>query len=351
MKPRDFAALIALAALWGGSFLFMRIAAPALGPVVLAGARVLIAGVALLLYAAAIHRGTHLRTRWRSHLVMGALNAAVPYALISAAELHLTAGLAAILNATTPLFTALVAAVWIKDPLTLKKVTGLVLGILGVAVLMGWSPLPLDAVILLSAGASLLAAAFYGMAGVYAKRAFAGVPPLASATGQQLGAAALLLPVALPLAATTAPSMHLSLVIVLAVLGLALGCTSVAYLLYFHLISAVGPTSTLSVTLLVPVFGLLWSGLFLHEPVTGGTFAGLANILASVLLITGARLPSRVLRAKRTAAVAVVVPTQVARTILLDRPAASRTAACGTHSLDPAVNLGREDDQPSAASG
>jgi drug/metabolite transporter (DMT)-like permease len=184
-----------------------------------------------------------------------------------------------------------------------------VLGVLGVAVLMGWSPLPLDGILLLSAGASLLAAVCYGLAGVYAKRALVGVPPLAAATGQQVGAAALLLPFALPLAVSTGPSMRLSPAIALAVLGLALGCTAVAYLLYFHLITSVGPTSTLSVTLLVPVFGLLWSGLFLREPVSGGTFAGLAIILSSVLLITGARLP----RPKRAAAGAAALPGQVDR--------------------------------------
>ena len=291
MKLRDLTALIALAALWGGSFLFIRIAAPVLGPLVLADARVLLAGAALLLYGAAMRRGMDSRLRWKSYLVMGALNAAIPYALISAAELHLTAGLAAILNATTPLFTAIVASVWSADPLTPHKVTGLGLGIVGVVVLMGWSPLPLDGVILLSAGASLLAAVSYGMAGVYAKRTFMGVPPLAAATGQQVGAAVLLLPFALPLAVATGPSMRLSPGMVVAVVGLALCCTAVAYLLYFHLITSVGPTSTLSVTLLVPVFGLLWSGIFLHEAVTGGTFAGLAIILSSVLLITGTRLP------------------------------------------------------------
>jgi drug/metabolite transporter (DMT)-like permease len=167
--------------------------------------------------------------------------------------------------------------------LTPQKVTRLGLGILGVVVLMGWSPLPLDGILLFSAGASLLAAVCYGIAAGYAKRAFAGVPPLAAATGQQVGAAALLLPFALPIAVVTGPSMRLSPGIVAAVLDLGRCCTAVAYLLYFHLITSVGPTSTSSVTLLVPVFGLLWSGLFLHEPVTGGTFADLVIILSSVL--------------------------------------------------------------------
>lgn len=293
MKARDLAALVALAALWGGSFLFIRVAAPAIGPVPLAATRVALAGLALLLYVVATRASLELRRRWKSYLVMGLLQGAIPYTLISAAELHLTAGLAAILNATTPLFGALVAAVWMRDRLTLGKGVGLALGFAGVVAVMGWSALPWSLTLALSAGASLLAALSYGVAGSFARRAFAGVSPLASATGQQLGAAVLLAPVALPIAAVTQPWTQLTPGVAWAVVALAIGCTSVAFLFYFYLIASVGPVPALSVTFLVPVFGLLWGAIFLGERVTPGTFGGMAIIFAGVLLVMGARLPRR----------------------------------------------------------
>lgn len=287
MKARDVGALILLAALWGGSFLFMRLAAPALGPIVVATARVGLAALALLAWAAAIGQRPRVWAGWRQFLVMGALNAALPFTLITAAELHLTAGLAAILNATTPLFAALVAAAWLGERLTLAKGAGLALGLGGVGILVGWSPLPPGPLGLASVGACLLAALLYAVAGAYAKRTFVGVPPLRLAIGQQLGATALLLPLALPIGVATAPTMLLTPGVAAAIVALAVLCTSVAYLLYFHLIASIGPTNTLSVTFLVPVFGLLWSALFLREPLGPGTFLGLGLILASVLLVTG----------------------------------------------------------------
>jgi len=286
MRPRDLGALLLLAALWGGSFLFIRLAAPALGPLALMDLRVLLAGGALLVYAAIARRLPAWRSWWRRYLILGALNAAAPFTLIATAELRLTASLAAILNATTPLFTALVAAVWLKERVTAPKAAGLALGVVGVAVLVGWSPLPPSGAVLLSVGASLLAALFYGLGGVYAKVAFGGVPPLALTIGQQMGASVCLL----PFAALTLPAIRPAPGVLAAVVALALLCTSLGYLLYFHLIRSVGPTKTLSVTFLVPVFGLLWSTLFLREPVGAGTVAGLAIILASVTLVTGIRV-------------------------------------------------------------
>lgn len=289
MRIKDIGALLLLAALWGGSFLFMRIAVPVFGPFVLAELRVALAGGALLVYAAASRALPALRTQAKQFLILGALNAAIPYTLIATAELHLTASLAAILNATTPLFTAVVAAVWLKDRLGAKKRIGLVLGIVGVAILVDWSPLPFGTVVALSIAASLAASLSYGLAGVFSKAAFTGVPPLALAIGQQVGASALLLPFALP-AAVVAPPSRPSLAVVCTVLALAVLSTSLAYLLYFYLIVNVGPMGAVSVTFLIPVFGVLWSALFLHERLRVGTIIGLVVILASVILVTGVQV-------------------------------------------------------------
>ena len=115
MRAPDLARLLLLAALWGGSFIFIRIAAPVLGPIVLVTIRVLLAGAALLVYALVTRSELELRARWRQYLTIGALNSAIPFVLISTAELQLPASLAAILNATSPLFGAVIAAIWIKD--------------------------------------------------------------------------------------------------------------------------------------------------------------------------------------------------------------------------------------------
>ena len=283
MRPRDFAGLVLLGALWGGSFLFIRVAVPALGPFLLAELRVGLAAVALLLFALAAGRVPEIRHRWRSFLVLGFLNAAVPFSLISAAEIHLTASLAAILNSTTVMFSAIVAAVWIGDVLTARKAIGIVFGIIGVSVLVGWDPLPLSGGVLLAVAAMLVASLSYALGATYAKRSFSGIPPLGMAIGQLGGAVALLL----PLAAVSIPREAPSFVVAISMLGLALLSTSVAYLIYFRLIENVGPTSTVTVTLLVPVFGLLFGVLLLDEPFGPGTLAGLAIILTSVVLITG----------------------------------------------------------------
>jgi drug/metabolite transporter (DMT)-like permease len=283
MGGRDLGALLLLSALWGASFIFIRVAVPALGPFVLVELRVGLAAVTLALCAAFLGRLPKLRARWKQFALLGLGNVAIPFSLISTAEINLTASLAAILNSTTVMFTAMVAAVWMGDALTARKVAGVVLGIVGVAVLVGWDPIVLNWAVVLSVGAMLAASLAYALGSVYAKRTFAGSSPLAIAIGQLTAAATLML----PLAAVSVPDERPSTIVVLSVLGLALPSTAVAYMLYFRLIENVGPTSTSTVTLLVPLFGLLFGVVLLDEPVGLGTLAGLVLILASVTLITG----------------------------------------------------------------
>jgi drug/metabolite transporter (DMT)-like permease len=287
MRPRDFAGLALLGALWGGSFLFIRVAVPALGPFLLVELRVGLAATALLLYALAAGRVPKIRSRWRSFLILGFLNAAVPFSLISAAEIHLTASLAAILNSSTVMFTAMVAAIWMGDVLTASKLVGIVLGIVGVTVLVGWDPIPLNGVVLLSVAAMLVASLSYALGATYVKSSFSGIPPLGMAIGQ-LGAATALL---LPSSVISFPGEVPSSAMIFSMLGLALLSTAAAYLIYFRLIENVGPTSTVTVTLLVPVFGLVFGVLLLDEPFGPGTLAGLGIILSSVVLTTGVSLP------------------------------------------------------------
>ena len=188
MTPRDLLALLALAAVWGGSFLFIRVSVASLGPLPLAAGRVAIAAIVLAIGMPLLGRRVSLRGHVRPLLVLGALNAALPYALISASELHLTASYAAMLNATVPLWSVAFGAVWLGERVTGKRIAGLGVGLLGVAVLVGWSPVEMTPVVVLCIAASLVATASYALAGIYAKKRLSGVSSPALALGQQVGA-------------------------------------------------------------------------------------------------------------------------------------------------------------------
>ncbi|MCA9903323.1 MAG: DMT family transporter [Anaerolineae bacterium] len=310
MKPRDLGLLFILAALWGASFLYIRVAVPVLGPFVLVAARTLIASTALYVFARVTGRDVDLRRHWRQFLILGALNSAIPFVLIAAAEKVLTSSFAAILNATTPLFSAVVAAVWLRDRLTLARILGLFIGLCGVSVVVGLIQLPFigsmaagEGVIftptgenLLAVGMSLGGALFYALGSSYARVALKGASTYALSIGQQLGAGLLVL----PLAVANPPVAPLTGEVVAVTLALALLSTALAYLIYFTLLARVGPTNTLTVTFLVPFFGIFWGALLLHEHIGWEQIIGLLLILASLLLVTGFR-PAFLLRAQTPA--------------------------------------------------
>ena len=261
----------------------MRVASPVLGPVLLIELRVLIAGIALIIYSLAIGINLQIKSYWKQYLAIGTINSALPFLLIATAELNLTAGIAAILNATSPLFGAVIAALWIKEALTLKKVTGLLLGLLGVSILVGWSALSFNLILVLSIGASISAAVFYGIGSVLTKVSTRGVNAISLATCSQSAAALFLLPV-VPF---TLPTGFPDPGVILSVLALSLLCTSVGYLIYFKLIISIGPTKTLTVTFLAPVFGVLWGTIFLGEALNLSTIIGFAVILLGSAYVTG----------------------------------------------------------------
>jgi drug/metabolite transporter (DMT)-like permease len=292
MKPIHYGALLLLGAVWGASFLFIGVAAPEFGPLTLMFARVFVAGLLMLAVSTVTQRraearpALRLRQKWRTYLVIGLFNSALPFTLIAFSELRLTASLAAILNSTTPLFTALVAAVWGSERLTGRKVWGVVLGIAGVAVLVGGAPLTVDWGVMTAVLASLLAASSYAVGTVYAARHITGLPA-ATASAVQLLAAAVVLAVPGVLAL---PAARPSPAAIGALAALILLSTTFAYVLYFFLLKNVGPTRTASVTFLVPVFGALWSILFLREPFSVWMLLGMAIILTSVGLVTARRV-------------------------------------------------------------
>jgi drug/metabolite transporter (DMT)-like permease len=249
---------------------------------VLADGRVAVAGVALLAYATAIGARPALRARWRDYLLLGAVNAALPFSLLAAAQLEIEASLAAVLNAMAPLFGAVVAAVWLGHRVTNAAKAGLVLGVAGVALVVGLSPFTIDLTFMLAVLACLGAAFAYGIGANLVRVRFWNEPPLAIAIGQQLAAAVVLLPLlpAMPVRATP------DAVDVACLLALALGSTGIAYLLYFRLLAELGATGGMTVIFVVPVFGVLWGALFLDEAIHLSTVLGGAVILLSVWLIT-----------------------------------------------------------------
>jgi len=292
VRVRDGAELLGLGALWGGSFLFMRLGAAEAGPIALAALRV--GGASLLLLPLLVLRGQtgDLRRHWRRIFVVGVFNSALPFVCYSYAALSITAGLSSIFNATSPLFGAIIAWWWLKDSLTPLRIAGLAIGFGGV-LWLAWSNV--DGTAGFKPGGSgwaavacLAATACYGLAASYTKRYLTGVPPLALAAGSQLAA---LLCLAWPAALfwpQTAPSRTAWLAIAM----LAFASTGIAYLMYFRLIANIGPANAIAVTFLVPPFAVLWGALFLAEAVTPTMIVGCGVILLGTALATGVlRLP------------------------------------------------------------
>ncbi|HQR22700.1 MAG TPA: DMT family transporter [Burkholderiaceae bacterium] len=290
MKRRDLVDLVLLAALWGGSFLFTRIAVPSFGAFALAELRVAIAALMLLPLLAWRGNLAELLVRPARFVLLGAVNTAIPFALFAWAVLSITAGLAAILNATAPLFGALVAWIWLRERLGGLQWLGLGIGFAGVLWLAesraGFAGESSHWAVL----AGLAATLSYGVSASVAKRFFSGVRPLAVAAGSQTAAALLLLPFAIATWPATAPARGAwGAAIALGVL-----CTGLAYILYFRLIARVGPATAMTVTFMIPAFAMLWGGLFLGENVTPAMLAGCAVILGGTALATGS------LRLRRT---------------------------------------------------
>jgi drug/metabolite transporter (DMT)-like permease len=283
MNLRQLLELVVLAALWGASFLFMRIGAPEMGPVGLIAIRTLVAGLFLLpfLFFYKGYRG--MRRHVPAIALVGVIGSAMPFALIAYATLTVTAGYASILNATTPMFGALVAWIWLGDRLKPSGIIGLLIGFAGVFVLV-WGRGEMPTLQLGTAvAAALTATLLYGLAATTTKRYLAEVHPLTLATLSQLFAAASLLPLALLAVPEQMPSAKAWWSVIL--LGIA--STGIAYVIYFKLISQVGPTKTLTVTYLIPAFGLFWGWLFLEEQISMSMVAGCLLILLGVGLTTG----------------------------------------------------------------
>ena len=293
MRASDIGELLTLAALWGGSFLFMRMAAAEFGPAALSAVRVI--GASCFLLPLLRFRGQMgaLRQHWRPIFVVGITNSALPFLLFGYAALSITAGLSSIFNAAAPLFGAVIAWLWLKDRLTPSRIVGLAVGFCGV-LWLAWANVNQGAsfkpggsgwAVVACIGATLL----YGVSANFTKRRLTGVPPLAVAAGSQLSAALFLAGPAI----VWWPQVNPSGTAWMAVLALALLCTGMAYVLYFRLIANIGPANAIVVTFLIPAFAVLWGWMFLAEGVSWVMLLGCAVIVAGTLLATGLLKPGK----------------------------------------------------------
>ncbi len=274
--------LICLAAIWGGAFIFTRVGAPILGPTLLIESRVGLAALFLVVVSLIIRSDLQVRENWNHYLILGFVNAALPFLLFGFAAQTLSASLLSILNATSPIFGAILGALFAGQMLSKRKIFGLGLGIAGVALLVGFEKTSLQPGAGMAVAAALAASLCYGIAATYAKRANS-VSPFRKTHGSMWAATLLIAPAVYFFPANEPATMG----VMLSVLALGVVCSGIAFLLYFRLVADIGPASTLTVTFLIPIFGIIWGHIFLREEVGWYTLGGAAIILSGTALATG----------------------------------------------------------------
>jgi drug/metabolite transporter (DMT)-like permease len=281
MRAWDVVRLVVLGAIWGASFLFMRIIADELGAMGTACSRVLIAEVVLCVWLRAVGIDFEWRRRWRSYTVIGVVNSAIPFALYGFAAQHIPASYSAVINSMAPVFGMVLSAVLLSTHPSVLNMAGAAMGMAGVAVLTIRGPMELTPVRVAAVVACVAAAACYAIAGVYIKKRAGGANPGAVAGASQLMAGLVLVP-GVALAPPPGPITWETVVFGSA---LALVCSGAAYLIYYRLIADCGPTRALTVTYLIPLFGIGWGALFLGEAVTSTMMLGCAMVVGGIVLV------------------------------------------------------------------
>ncbi|MCF3649045.1 DMT family transporter [Synoicihabitans lomoniglobus] len=281
MRGQDWARFLLLSAIWGSSFVFIRMCAPVFGPFLTASGRLGLAGIALVVYLRVVRFDAQwTRYRW-DYLKVGVLASGAPFICFAVGALKLPASLLSILNACTPLFAAIFAAIWLGEGFGWKRALGVALGITGVTLANGLSPIEFTPVTLLAIGITILAPLCYALAGIYIKLRASHLPAQGNAAFSQLMIAPVVA-LGIPLAP---PSGLPSPGAVAALVTLALLCSAVAYLIFYRLMADIGPTKVTTITFVIPVFGMLWGALFLGEVITGGMLIGCAVMLAGTGLV------------------------------------------------------------------
>ena len=283
MRRNDLYTMLILAAVWGGSFLFIRLAVGELGPLPLMGLRTLCAGLLLLPLLIIQKKLPLLIERWRPIAIVGIFNSALPFVLFAYATQSIPSGTMSVINAVTPLWGAAIAWVWLKDVLPPMRMLGLFVGFAGILILV-WDKLTFGTSgSALAVAAGVAAPIFYGIAASFTKKYLRGADPVAASAGSLISSGLLLLPFSI----WFWPTAPVSIGAWGAVLGLTVLCTSLAYTLYYQLLINIGPSKAMSVTFLIPVFGVFWGWLWLGEAVTLHVLLGGGVILLGTALATG----------------------------------------------------------------
>lgn len=281
MKAKDIFCLILLSMAWGSSGLFVRIVAPVIGVFLSVGTRMFLAALTLLVVATVYKQLPDLKGKWKDYLIMGAFNIVVPFVFATFAVLHLGASLASILGSTIPLFTSLAAKYFLRQNISRQKIAGMVVCIVGIFMVLGWSPMSAGIGFWLAILAGLAGSFSYAISTVYAKMKFTQTAPLNIATGQIIMAAAITLPFLFvnyqPVLFTPDIFMPLAFLAIINTAG--------GYIFYFKLIANSGTVNASLVTILVPVFSVLWASVFLNEVITAGMVTGLGFVLFGISLV------------------------------------------------------------------
>lgn len=281
MSFSDLTRLIFLAAIWGASFMFTKLTVPQLGPYSTASIRLLTGGVFMIIYYVIIGFNPEVRKYYKEYFIIGVVNSGIPFTLFAFAAQHLPASLLAILNATAPLFGAVFSAIWLSDKLNFQKILGLILGMFGVALTTNITSVNISANELLSIGLCLGATMCYGFAGVYMKKKASHINSFGIAGIAQLFGGAFIFPSVF----LSDKAFNFTLPVTINMLCLAILCSAIAYLLYYKLVKDVGPTKALTVTFLIPVFGILLSVIFLGEHISLNMIGGIILILLGTSLV------------------------------------------------------------------
>jgi drug/metabolite transporter (DMT)-like permease len=261
--------------------MFMRYLSPLIGPVATANARLLVAGLVLVAFFGLAGFALRWRERWKRYLAIGLLNSGIPWLLFCFASLRLPSSVEVVINALSPSFGAVCAAIWLGERLSARKVSGMLLGVAGVALVSGLGPGMAGPASLAPVLACVAATACYGLAGTYIKKRAGDIEPKAIAAGSLLSAGIAMLPAAVLFPPREAVGASTALIVVV----FAVLCSSAGYLIYYRLIASAGPTKALTVTFLMPAFGFVWGSLLLHEAISPRMLAGTAVILGGTYLV------------------------------------------------------------------
>lgn len=295
MRPADLFRLLLLAAIWGASFLFMRITVPVLGSLPTAFFRASLGALGLLAMLLVLRPVWDFRGKFRACLVLGVINAGLPSVMYCLAALVLPAGYSSIFNATTPLMGVLIGALFFSEAMTPSKAAGVALGLFGVAVLTRTGPVAFDLPLLLGAAACLVATICYGFAGFLTRRWIGqqgGLDNRLTAFASLVGASLFQLPLLAGSLAWQMPTSWGGPEVWLSLAALGLVCTAFAYVLYFRLLADIGPIKASTTTFLIPPFGVLWGALLLGEPLSWAYLPGCALIAVALWLVVRPSAPS-----------------------------------------------------------